>query len=196
MACSQAADPDAPVAAPLEPVPTVIDLGVFGATGPVIGEDGTGALHLMRTDEAEPVIVSFQNGAPSEFVLAPGDYQITQIGELRCQGLDFSVDPQADLRALGTMRAEIVKAKYFVALMAGHPAKPDDVAVLAEARSIPADHVDARPINVTLHAPCSVHQHGPGQSWRDRPLGERLALGAAIAGFCAIALAAGGFCAF
>ncbi len=80
--------------------------------------------------------------------------------------------------------------------MAGHPAKPDDIAGLAEARSIATDKVDARPISVTRHAPCSVHQQGPGQSWRDRPLGERIALGFAIAGFCAIALAAGGFCAF
>ncbi|MDH3668091.1 MAG: hypothetical protein OEN23_14280 [Paracoccaceae bacterium] len=196
MACSQAGDANAPDTAPVDPVPTVIDLGVFGATGPVIGEDGTGELLLKRSGQSEPVSVQFQNGARSEFALAPGDYRITQIGELRCQGLDFSVDPQTDLRALGTVRAEIVKAKYYVALMAGHPAKLDEIAGLAEVRAIPADQVDARPISVTHHAPCSVHSQGPGQSWRDRPLGERIALGAAIAGFCAIALAAGGFCAF
>lgn len=195
MGCNQAGGPQAS-AEPAVPVPTVIDLGVFGAVGPVIGEDGTGQLHLKRADGGEPVTVPFQNASPSEFALAPGDYRITQIGELRCQGIAFSVGGDARLRALGTIRAEIVKSQYYVALIAGHPAKPDEIAALAEARSLDTAKIDARPISVTRHAPCSVHRLGPGQSWRDRPLGERIALGFAVAGFCAIALAAGGFCAF
>ena len=185
---------EAPEAGP--PVPTEIELAFSGYVAPVLDAEGAGEVSFLRKGAEDAVVVPFRNGAPAEFALAPGSYELTRIGVLQCRGLEFDVDPAAGARALGTIRGEIVRTNYFVALMAGQPATATQVSALAGAQGLTPDGIDATPIALTEKAPCFIHRGGPGETWRDRPLGEQILLGIGFAGFCAVALAAGGFCAF
>lgn len=177
------------------PIPATIDLAFAGDVAPVLDAEDVGEIVLSRDGTDEPIVVPFVNGATAEFALAPGAYQVTHIGALQCRGMSFQVDPAAGARALGSIGGEIIKTDYYVALMAGAPATAEQVSTLAAAHGLAPDHVDAGAMIVTEQAPCFLHTAGPGQTWRDRPLGEQILFGIGFAAFCAVALASGGFCA-
>jgi hypothetical protein len=181
---------------PVQPIPTALQLGVSGHVAPVLDADGQGKVTLIRDGADAPITVSFQNDVPADFELAPGHYEITAIGLLTCRGMEFDVDDGAGGRHLGTIRAEIIKTRYYVAMIAGHPATVFEISELADKTGIAPGNIDDRRISATEAAPCFIHRGGPGQTWRDRPLGEKILLGIGFAGWCAIALANGGFCAF
>lgn len=186
----------APEAEAEPPVPTEIELAFSGYVAPVLDSGDAGEVVFQRKGAEDPVVVPFQNRAPTAFALVPGEYELTRIGVLQCRGLEFDVDPSSEARALGTIRGDIVKTSYYVALMAGRPATTTQVSALAGSQGLSPDGVDATPILLTEKAPCFIHRGGPGETWRDRPLGEQILLGIGFAGFCAVAVAAGGFCAF
>jgi hypothetical protein len=181
---------------PVQPIPTRLQFGVSGHAAPVVDADGRGQVTLIRDGADAPITVSFQNDVPADFELAPGHYEITAIGLLTCRGMEFDVDGGAGGRHLGTLRAEIIKTRYYVAMIAGHPATVPAISEFADKTGIAPGNIDNGPISTTEAAPCFIHRAGPGQTWRDRPLGEKILLGIGFAGFCAIALASGGFCAF
>ena len=178
------------------PMPTTVELAFSGYVAPVLDAGDRGEIAFSRDGTDESIVVPFRNGATSEFALSPGSYAVTNIGALQCRGMTFEVDPAADARALGSIGGEIIKTDYYVALMAGRPATAEQVSTLAAAHGLAPDQVDAGAMIVTEQAPCFIHTAGPGQTWRDRPLGEQILFGIGFAGFCAIALSAGGFCAF
>ena len=192
MACAE------PVPSPeaSAPVPAEIELAFSGYVAPVLDSQGAGEVAFHRKGAEDPVVVPFQNGAPAAFALAPGAYELTRIGVLQCRGLEFDVDASSEARALGTIRGDIVKTSYYVALMAGRPATATQVSALAGSQGLSPGGVDATPITLAEKAPCFIHRGGPGETWRDRPLGEQILLGIGFVGFCAVAVAAGGFCAF
>jgi hypothetical protein len=191
-ACATQPDP----AQPPRLTPTALHLTVTGDTAPVLGTGTTGQIELTRDGAAEPVSLEFENGALAVTDLQPGQYNITRIGQLTCRGLTFEVDPSARVRALGTLRAKIITTDYYVALMSGRAASEAEIAGLAEHVQAAPETIDPRPITVTETAPCYLSTGGPGTTWRERPLGEKILLGIGFAGFCAIALASGGLCAF
>jgi hypothetical protein len=82
-----------------------------------------------------------------------------------------------------------------VALMSRASVAEGDVAALAEAAGTPAGAVEAHPLEVTETAPCSLGP-GPGTTWDNMTLAEKVLVTVGFAGFCAIAVASGGFCAF
>jgi hypothetical protein len=184
-----------PAAAPVESVPVAFRLGITGKNAPVLAEDGSGQVTLRHKETKALVPVAFGNGALAVHDLAPGEYSITGIGPLICRGLDFELG-EARGRALGEIRAEIVETDYYVALMASRPASRADVTELAAQAQIAPGSVDARPLPITESAPCYLSKSGPGTTWQERPLGEKILLGIGIAAFCAAALASGGFCVF
>jgi hypothetical protein len=181
---------------PARPVPTALHLTITGATEPVLGAGTTGRIELVRDGTAEPVGVDFENGAMVVADLEPGQYSIAALGPLTCRGLTFEVDDAASARALGSLRAEIITTDYHVGLMSRRAATGAEIAGLAERVQAAPDTIDAQPIAMAEVAPCYMGTGGPGTTWRDRPLGEQILLGIGFAGFCAIALASGGFCAF
>ena len=189
-----AAQPDAPQ--PPRLTPTALHLTVTGDTAPVLGTGTTGQIELTRDGAAEPVGVEFENGALVVADLQPGQYNITKLGSLTCRGLTFEIDQAARARDLGTLRAEIITTDYYVALMSRRAATGAEIAGLAERVQAPPDTIDARPIAMAEAAPCFLGTGGPGTTWRERPLAEQILLGIGFAGFCAVALASGGFCAF
>ncbi len=128
--------------------------------------------------------------------LPPGRYSIARIGPLACRGLSFEVDPSAGARALGSLRAEIITTDYHVALLSGRAATGTEIAALAARTGAAPGAIDARPLVIPEAAPCFISLAGPGATWRERPLGEKILLGIGFLGFCAIAVASGGFCAF
>lgn len=186
---------------PPQLTPTALHLTVTGDTAPVLGTGSTGQIELARKGAPEPVGVEFENGALAVVELQPGQYNITRIGQLTCRGLTFEIDPPendqaASARALGSLRAKIITTDYYVALMSRRAATKAEVAELAEHVQAAPGTIDARPIAMAETAPCFLGTGGPGTTWRERPLGEKILLGIGFAGFCAIALASGGFCAF
>lgn len=192
-----AAEPDGPDAAqPPRLTPTALNLTISGDTGPVLGTGTTGQIELTRNDAAEPVTVEFENGALAAADLQPGQYSITRIGPLFCRGMTFEVDQDTRARALGSLHAEIITTRYYVALMSRKAATGAELAGLAERTQTAPGAIDARPVSIMEKAPCFLGRDGPGTTWRDRPVGEQILLGIGFAGFCAVALASGGFCAF
>jgi hypothetical protein len=181
---------------PARSTPTALHLTITGAVEPVLGADGTGRIELVRDGTAEPIGVAFENGVLAIADLQPGEYSISTLGQLTCRGLTFEVDPSSGARALGSLQAQIVTTDYYVALMSRKPASGAEVAALAERTQTAPTAIDARPIAMAEAAPCFLGRGGPGTTWRDRPLGEQILLGIGFAGFCAVALASGGFCAF
>lgn len=176
------------------PVPVAFRIELAGATGPVLGEDGAGALELARDGADASVGLAFENGSLAVHPLAPGRYEVTRLGPLQCRGLAFEVGAQP--RYLGTLRATVIRTDYHVALMQPAVAVPADVAALAERADVDTEAVDARPLAVNERAPCFLSQHGPPATWEDFTLKEKIILGAGIVGLCTISLAAGGFCQF
>lgn len=183
---------DEPVAAAA--VPVGFRIALTGATGPILAEDGSGALELEAPGADEPLSLGFENGSLAVHGLAPGRYEVARLGPLQCRGLTFEVGTRP--RYVGTLRAEVVRTDYFVALMQPAVADPADVAALAGRADVGAEAVDARPLAVTEAAPCFVGEHGPATTWDDLTLEEKIILGVGVAGLCAISLAAGGFCHF
>jgi hypothetical protein len=181
---------------PGPPTPTTLQIGVSGYVAPVLDADGRGQITLTRDGADAPITVYFQNDVPSGFELAPGHYEINAIGALTCRDMEFDVDDGAGGRHLGALRAEIIKTSYYVAMIAGRPATDAEIFELADETGTAPSNIDDRPISAAEAAPCFIHRGGPGQTWRDRPLGEKILLGIGFAGFCAIALASGGFCVF
>jgi hypothetical protein len=181
---------------PVPPVPTSIQLTFTGDTVPVLGSGGTGQIELHREGAGEPVLLEFQNGVAEIHNLPPGKYSVEKIGVLTCRAMTFDIDPSARARALGSIEARIITTDYYVALVSRHPATQAELAGFAAQVQTPLDGIDARPISVAEKAPCFLGTGGQGTTWQERPLGEKILLGIGFAGFCAIALASGGFCAF
>jgi hypothetical protein len=189
-----ATEPEAVGPVPL--APTSIQLTFTGNTTPVLGAGDTGQIELHRKGEDEPILLEFQNGVTVVSDLPPGKYSVERIGVLTCRGMTFDVDPSADARALGSLRAKIITTDYYVALMSQYPATDTELAEFAEQTDTIVDGIDAHPITIAEKAPCFVGTGGPGTTWRERPLGEKILLGIGFIGLCAIAVASGGFCAF
>ena len=183
-------------AAPAEtgPVPVAFRIDLDGATGPILAEDGTATLALERDGADEPVELGFENGRLAVHPLAPGRYEVTHLGPLQCRGLAFEVADRP--RYLGTLRGQVIRTDYHVALMQPAVAAPADVAALAEQAAADAQRVDAAPLAITERAPCFLSQDGPVTTWEDLTLAEKIMLSVGVAGLCAISLAAGGFCQF
>jgi len=181
---------------PAQPIPTTLQLTVTGATEPVLGADGKGQIELTRDGSAEPIGIAFENGITVLQDLQPGQYSITKLGLLRCRGLDFEVDQASSARALGSLQTKIITTDYYVAMMSRKSASIAEIAELAESNGAAPDTVDARPITLTEAAPCFMNTAGPELTWQERPLRDKITLGIAFGAFCALALAAGGFCAF
>ena len=176
------------------PVSVGFRIDLTGATGPILAEDGTAALELEGGGAEEPLSLGFRNGRLAVHELTPGRYEVTQLGPLQCRGLAFEVGARP--RYLGTLRANVIRTDYHVALMKPAVATPADVVALAERADVGPEAVDARPLAVTEPAPCFLSQHGPTATWEDLTFEEKIVLGAGIVGLCAISLAAGGFCQF
>ncbi len=181
---------------PAQPQPVAFRLAVTGKTGPVLGTGTTGRMEVLQEGADEVIGLDFENGELAIHELPPGRYSIARIGPLVCRGLSFEVDPSAEARALGSLRAEIIATDYHVALMSLAPATGTEIAGLAERTGAAPGAIDARPLVIPEAAPCFVNRDGPDANWRDLPLGEKIMLGIAIGAFCAAAVAAGGFCAF
>lgn len=191
-ACATA--PERPGSAAQRPVPVAVRLTLKGATATVLGADGTGQLSLTRDGADKPLSLPFANGALAIHDLAPGHYQIAALGPLQCRGLAFEVS--AAPRYLGAVNAELVKANYRVALMSRPRVPRADVAEIAAKAGVGSDGVDARPLEIPEDSPCFLGPNGPVTTWEDLTLGEKVILGAGVAGFCVLAVAAGGFCHF
>ena len=194
-ACA-AEDTAPPEIRPARIQPVAFRLTVTGKTGPVLETGTTGRIEVLREGADKAVGLDFENGKLSVHELPPGRYSIARIGPLACRGLSFEVDSSAEARALGSLRAEIVATDYYVALLSGQAATGTEIAGLAERVQAAPGAIDARPLVIPEAAPCYVGRGGPATTWRERPLGEKILLGIVIAGFCAAAVAAGGFCAF
>ena len=176
--------------------PVAFRLAVSGKTGPVLETGSSGRIEVLRDGADEAVGLEFENGELTIHELPPGRYSITGIGPLACRGLTFEVDPSAKARALGSLRAEIIATDYLVALMSLAPATGAEIAGLAARTGATPGAVDARPLVIPEAAPCFMNRAGPGTTWRERPLGEKILLGIGFVAVCAAAVAAGGFCAF
>jgi len=176
--------------------PVALHLTVTGDTEPVLGTGATGRIEVLREGADEAIGLDFENGELAIRELPPGRYSISKIGPLVCRGLSFEVDPWTQARALGSLRAEIIVTDYYVAFLSLAPATGTEIAALAERTGAAPGTIDTRPLQAAEAAPCFINRAGPSATWRDRPLGEQILFGIAIAGFCAAAVAAGGFCAF
>ena len=181
---------------PAQIQPIAFRLTVTGKTGPVLGTGATGRIGVLREGADEAIGLDFENGELAVHELPPGHYSIASIGPLACRGLSFEVDPSAQARALGSLRAEIIATDYYVALMSLAPATGAEIAALAERTGAAPGAIDARPLVIPEAAPCFINRAGPDATWQELPLGEKIMLGIVIAGFCAVAVASGGFCAF
>lgn len=192
-ACKEAV----PASTDAGPVPVAFRIDLDGATTPILAEDGTGTLELTRAGAEEPVPLAFENGRLAVHALAPGRYAVTHLGSLQCRGLEFDVGARP--RYLGALRARVVRAEYYVALMQPAVASAADVARLAGqagADAGAAGAIDARPLAVTEAAPCFLGNDGPVTTWEDLTLAEKVMLSIGMAGLCAVALVSGGFCHF
>lgn len=179
------------VSAPDRSIPTTLRIAVTGEAGAVLDAEGAGRIEVLRDGASEPVAMAFRNGGAAGADLVPGAYRITRLGSLTCRNMRFDVDPEAEARALGGLRAEIVRTTdYDVALVTTRAAAEDGNS--AEAPGA----VDSRPLTVSEPAPCYANRSGPEANWQERSLGERILFGLAVGALCAAALAAGGFCAF
>ena len=176
--------------------PVAFRLTVTGKTGAVLETGATGRIEVLRAGADEAAGLDFENGEMAVHDLPPGRYAIARIGPLICRGLTFEVDPSANARALGSLRAEIIATDYHVALLSGQAATGTEIAGLAERAGAAPGAIDARPLVIPEAAPCFVGRGGPGTTWRERPLGEKILLGIGFVAFCAAAVATGGFCAF
>lgn len=176
--------------------PVAFRLTVTGETEAVMETGTTGRVEVLRDGADEATGLDFENGEMTVHDLAPGSYAVARIGPLKCRGLSFDVDPGTQARALGSLRAEIIVTDYDVAMMSVAPASGAEIAELAGRLQTAPGTVDARALTIPEAAPCFAGHGGPGATWRDRPLGEKILLGIGFAGFCAIAVASGGFCVF
>jgi hypothetical protein len=188
-------------AAPPEPQPAQVQpiafrLTVTGKTGAVLGDGDTGRIEVLREGADEAIGLDFTNGAMTTHELPPGTYSIARIGPLLCRGLAFEVDPSAGARALGSLHAKIITTDYHVALMSLAPATGTEIAALAERTGTTPGAIDAHPLVIPEAAPCFISRAGPDATFDELPLGEKILLGIAIGGFCALAFASGGFCVF
>ncbi len=176
--------------------PVAFRLTVTGKTGAVLETGATGRIEVLREGADEAIDLDFENGELAVHELPPGHYSIARIGPLLCRGLTFEVDPLTQARALGALRAEIIATDYYVALMSLAPATGTEIAALAERTGAAPGAIDARPLVIPEAAPCFINRAGPDATWHELPLGQKIMLGILMAGFCAAAVAAGGFCAF
>lgn len=175
-------------------VPVAFRLALSGDTEPVLGPDGSGQLRLRREGAQEPTSLDFTNGRLAVHGLAPGRYEVTGLGALQCRDLAFEVATAP--RYLGAIDAELIAARSRVALMSPASVSSADVAALAGQAGTAAEAVDARPLGITEAAPCFLGPDGPRVTWEDLPLEDKILLSVSLAGFCAVALVAGGFCMF
>jgi hypothetical protein len=192
-ACAATAVPDAATPTLAEPTdgglrPIALRLSVTGATQVMHRGADPIPVELTRAGTEAPVALILENAALSTHTVPPGHYSITRIGPLTCTGISFDLEPGAGLRALGTLSAEIIQTDYDIALISAKPASPVDLASL--------DAADAAPLTVHRQALCHAGRGGQGTTYQDLSTGEQIMLGIVFAGFCAIALAGGGFCAF
>ena len=176
--------------------PVAFRLTVTGKTGAVLETGASGRIEVRREGADEAIGLDFENGELAVHELPPGHYSIARIGPLLCRGLSFDLDPSAEARALGSLRAEIIATDYYVALMSLAPATGTEIAALAERTGAASGAIDARPLVIPEAAPCFISRAGPDATWHELPLGQKIMLGILMAGFCAAAVAAGGFCAF
>ncbi len=181
---------------PAQIQPVAFRLTVTGKTGAVLETGATGRIEVLREGADEAIGLDFENGELAVHELPPGHYSIARIGPLICRGLTFEVDPWTQARALGSLRAEIIATDYYVALMSLTPATGAEIAALAERTGAAPGAIDARPLVIPEVAPCFISRAGPDATWHELPLGQKIMLGILMAGFCAAAVAAGGFCAF
>jgi hypothetical protein len=196
LAACAAEDAAPPGIGPDQTQPVAFRLTVSGTTGVVLETGARGRIEVMREGADEVIGLDFVNGEPALHDLPPGRYGIARIGPLLCRGLSFEVNPSTRARALGSLRAEIIATDYFVALISVAPATGTEIAGLAGRTGAAPGAVDARPLVIPEAAPCFISRAGPDATWRELPLGQKIMLGIVIAGFCAAAVAAGGFCAF
>jgi len=142
-------------------------------------------VELAYGDEGPVVSLDLVPGRRSLHDLAPGGYAVTRIGPLGCTGIGFAVGPGAAPADLGTLRAEVLQTDYDVALISARAASPGELG-------------DAEPVPLFAHrqALCHASRDGPGTEYRDLSPAERVMVAILFAGFCAAAVASGGFCAF
>jgi hypothetical protein len=187
-ACATAGpEPDSALA-PGEPRAAALRLSVTGATA-VLDTTAPISVELVRAGAEEPVTLAFTDGDLAMHELPPGRYAVTRIGGLSCTGLDFELAPGAAPRALGTLRAEIIRTDYDVALVSGSPATPADLAQLGGT-------AESDPLAVHRQALCHSSRDGDGTQFHDMSPAEQVMTVILFGGFCAAALASGGFCAF
>lgn len=125
-------------------VPVVFRIVAGGRAGLLLDDAGRGVLALRRDGAEEAREVSFTNGGWTPARLAPGRWEITHLGPLRCRGLGFDVAGEGGPRILGTLRVEVLEtSQYLVALMASLPTR-DPTEALAAAFSA-AEETGASP---------------------------------------------------
>ena len=134
----------------------------------------------------EPVLLDFQDRALSVHDLPPGRYEIAAIGPLSCTGLGFEIAPGSGPVSLGTLRAQVLRTDYDVALLKAAPPGPADLAGGAEAAQL---YVDRQAL---CHAPRDYE----GPVWDDLPMEQRLLFALMMAGFCVLTVAAGNICTY
>jgi len=169
------------------PTPAALRLVIAGDADPVFALDQPIPVELNRDGADAPVTLEVRAGSLSVARLPPGHYAVTRIGPLACAGIGFDLGPGP--QALGTLRAEVLRTEYDVALISAVPATPADLAELG------ADAADA-PLTVHRQALCHSGRGGTGTQFRDLSPAEQIMAGILFAGFCAAAVASGGFCAF
>ena len=187
---------DAHEAASAAPVPVALRVELSGETAPILDEDGGGRIELLYEGSDEPIEFAFQNNVMTVAELIPGRYEIARLGPLFCRDIGFEIAPEARARALGTLRARIIETEYYVALIALDPAGAPTISEVAERTGGTAGAVDARPIRAAEQAPCFLGRGGPGMTYHDLPLGQKILVNIGLVGFCAAAVASGGFCIF
>lgn len=171
------------------PVPVALRLVITGAAEPVFAPDRPIPVALSRGGAEAPATLEVRAGALSVAQLPPGRYAVTRIGPLACAGIGFDLGPGPAPQALGTLRAEVLRTEYDVALISAAPATPADLAVLGGG-------AEAAPLTVHRQALCHSGRGGAGTQFRDLSPAEQVMAGILFAGFCAAAVASGGFCAF
>lgn len=185
LAAACAATPEPAAVPEAEPRPVLFRVDLLGKTGLVLDPSGRGSIEVRR-EGAEPVSLDFANGAEARGELAPGAYSVTGLGGLVCSGVGFAVEDGTTPLALGTLRATVFETDYVIAL----PAPPGTVP--AQAGTIPA----AEPIRADRRALCHSGRPAAEPPGREMTAGEEALLGLAWIALCALAVAAGGFCAF
>lgn len=186
------AEPAPPETAAVETVqlrPVALRLNLTGKAPAVFGGATAIPVLLARTGTQEPVAAEFTPGALTRLELPPGDYAVSRIGPMACSGIGFTLTPGAEPRALGVLDAEILQTEYDIALIGAGPASAADLAELGSG-------AQSAPLFIDRKALCHAGRGGPGTQYHDLTLAQKITVGVFFAGFCAAAVASGGFCAF